>query len=417
MIRTLTIITVLTAALNISVVKAADWPQFRGPDRDGKSADTGLLKQWPESGPKLLWAKKGLGKGFASISIADGIVYTTGLKKKQGFVFAFDTGGNLIWKTPYGPEWKKCFSGARTTPTVDSGRLYVISGLGAVTCLDAKTGDLLWTVDAFKKFGGRYPDFGIAESPLIVDDKVICTPGGTDATIVALDKATGETVWTCKVEEQKAACCSPVLICRGGKSIVVTMLEDYVVGIDATTGQLLFKDAFDEYQDKADPINFVSPLYRDGMLYTTSGDNDGGAMYELSQDGSTLTRKWIDKTLDCHHGGVVQIGNYIYGANMKNCFAGNWVCLEWKTGKVMYEKKWKCKGSSIYADGMLYCYEEQSGNLALVKPSPEGFDIVSSFKVKLGNGRHIAQPAIADGKLFIRRGATLMAYDIKDNAP
>lgn len=413
--KNLTIITIAFAMLSASIVTAADWPQFRGSDRDGKTSETGLMKQWPEDGPKLLWAMKGIGKGFASISIAHGLIYTAGLQGKQGVIHAFDLDGNVVWKASYGPEWTKLFPGARTTPTIDSGRLFVISGTGNVLSFDAKTGKRLWSVAAFKKFDGQYNTLGITESPLVVEDMVICTPGGKIATIAALDAATGKTVWTCKIDEQKPACCSPVLICRGDRKIIVTMLEDYVVGVDARTGELLWKDPYADYQDKDSDINLVSPIYNDGMLYTTSGDNDGGAMFELSDDGTQVTRKWIDETLDCHHGGVVKIGNYVYGSNAKNIFTGNWVCLEWNTGKIMYEKKWRCKGSTIYADGKLYCYEEKDGNVALVNPSPNGFEIVSSFKVKLGNGRHLTQPAISDGTLYIRRGNTLMAYDIKDN--
>lgn len=402
--------------LSASVVTAADWPQFRGFNREGKSPETGLMKEWPENGPKLRWAVKGIGAGFAGISIADGLIYTSGLQKKQGVIHALDLDGKVVWKASYGPEWTKCFPGARTTPTIDSGRLFVISGTGNVVSLDAKTGEKIWAVDAFKKFQGQYNILGVTESPLVVEDKVICTPGGKVATIAALDAATGQTVWTCKIDNQKPACCSPVLICRGDRKIIVTMLQDDVVGLDARTGELLWKDPYADYQDKDSDINLVSPIYNDGMLYTTSGDNDGGAMFELNDDGSQITRKWIDETLDCQHGGVVKIGNYIYGANSKNIFTGNWVCLEWDTGKVMYENKWRCKGATIYADGMLYCYEEKNGNVALVNPSPKGFEIVSSFQVKLGKGRHLTQPAISDGTLYIRHGGTLMAYDIKDDS-
>jgi len=212
---------------------------------------------------------------------------------------------------------------------------------------------------------------------------------------------------------EKSCYCSPILVERGGTQLVVTMLDESVVAVDARTGKLLWQDKFLDYQEKAKNINPVSPIYYDGCVYTTSGYNDGGAMYQLSPDGTEAPRKWVDTTLDNHHGGVVVVDGYIYGANWKNNRDGNWICLDWDTGKVMYDHKWICKGSITYADGMLYCYEEKEGTVALVKASPAGFDIVSSFKVPLGDGKHWAHLVICDGRLYIRHGNVLMAYDIR----
>jgi len=192
------------------------------------------------------------------------------------------------------------------------------------------------------------------------------------------------------------------------------MTAKSVVGIDAENGKVLWQDKFKEYQRKPKAINPVTPIYYDGCIYATSGYDDGGAMLKLSPDGTKVTRKWVDTALDCHHGGVVLVDGYIYGANWDGNEAGNWLCLDWDTGKVMYEKEWLgSKGSITYADGMLYCYEEEEGTIALVKASPKGFDIVSSFKVTKGEDEHWGHPVIYNGRLYIRHGDTLMAYDIK----
>ena len=207
--------------------------------------------------------------------------------------------------------------------------------------------------------------------------------------------------------------CSPILVERGGFKIIVTMLGEHFVGIDASNGKTLWKDAFEDYQDDPDDINPVSPVYFNGSIYTTSGYDDGGALYDLSEDGLSITRRWTDETLDVHIGGVVLVDGYIYGANWENNSKGNWVCLEWETGKVMYEKKWINKGSIISADGMLYCYTEKKGEVGLVKANPKRFELISSFKLPLGDGQRWAHPAISDGRLYMRRGEALMVYDIK----
>jgi len=371
------------------------------------------MKKWPEGGPKLLWSIDGLGTGFSTVSIADGLLYTTGMVDREGILFAYDLQGNLKWKKSYGAEWRGSSPGVRTTPTVDRNRVYVMSGNGRVVSFDAKTGEEKWAVDTLKRFDGKNIRWGISESVLTDGNNLMCTPGGKDTTIVALNKMTGETVWTSKGLSEKPCYSSLILVERGGNRLVVNMTENSVVGVDADTGKVLWVDKFEEYQEKPKAINPVTPVYYNGCVYATSGYDDGGAMLELSPDGSKVSRKWVDTTLDCHHGGVVIVDGYIYGANWKNNRDGNWVCLDWDSGKVMYEKEWICKGSITYADGMLYCYEEKEGTVALVKASPDGFDIVSSFEVSKGSGEHWAHPVVCDGRLYIRHGDALMVYDIR----
>ena len=368
------------------------------------------MKEWPEGGPKLLWSAEGLGNGFSSVSIADGLIYATGIVDKEGILSVFDLQGNFKWKKPYGPEWTKSYPDSRCTPTVDEGNVYIISGMNAISCQDAKTGDVKWMVNTFEKFGGAYPRWGYAESPLIVGELVICTPGGKKATIVALDKNTGQTVWASKSIGEKSSYCSPRLVERGGKKLIVTMTENSIIGVDSKDGNILWRYDCKLYQGKPKDVNPNTPIYSDGRMYVTSGYGKGGAKLKLSEDGSKiLSQEWTNLTLDCHHGGVVLVDGYIYGTNM----GSNWVCLNWDSGEVMYQTKGIGKGSITYADGMLYCYGEKGGTMALVKATPEKFDIVSSFKVPMGTGQHWAHPVICDGRLYIRHGDALMAYDIK----
>jgi outer membrane protein assembly factor BamB len=392
---------------------AEDWPQWRGPERNGHSKEVNLLNSWPDGGPKLIWSKEGLGEGFSSVSVSDGRLYISGVVDEQEMLTAMDLEGTIQWQTIYGSFWEDSYSEARSTPTVDGDQIFVISGMGKLVCFDRLSGNIKWSVDTVEEFDGDYHRWGIAESPLIVDDMVISTPGGDDASVVAFNKNTGKLIWKTESLSEQANYCSPILIHSGGKKIIATQLTNYFVGINAADGSVLWQDEYEDYQDDPKDININTPLYHEGFIYITSGYDDGGAMYELSKDGTKITRKWIDQTLDVHVGGVVKVGEYIYGANWENNRMGNWVCLDWNTGKVMWEEEWNNKGSIITAEGMLYCYDEKRGNVALVRANPQKFDIVSSFKIPLGKGPHWAHPSISDGRLYIRHGEALMVYDIK----
>lgn len=387
-----------------SLCFSADWPQFRGPNRDGKSAETGLLKKWAKEGPPLLWSCEGLGQGYASVSVVKRTVYTTGILDNEGYLFAIDKKGKLLWKKEYGTEWTGGHPGTRTTPTVDGERLYLMSGHGRLVCFNRETSDLMWKVDTLEKYEGKNLRWGIGESVIIVDDRVICTPGGQDATVVALDKMTGKTLWTTKVLSELSAYCSPVMIERDGKSLLITMVEKSIVCIDPNNGEVLWQIP---HKPKYS-ISAVSPVYTDGLFYVSNGYGGGGRMFEISPDGSSYTEKWTDKALDCHHGGVVLVDGHIYGGSSK----GKWVCLELTSGNVKYESEGVGKGSVIYADGLLYCYGEK-GEVGLAKATPDGYQLTGSFTVLQGTDKHWAHPVISDGCLYIRHGDVLMAYDIK----
>ncbi len=390
----------------------AEWPQWLGPDRDGKSRETGLLKRWPQQGPLLVWSVEGLGEGYSTVSIAQGRLYTTGTINRQEVLFAFDLQGQPLWRKIYGPAWKGRYPEARTTPTVSDGRVYVTSGMGKVVCFDARRGEPLWAVNAAEQFDTKYDFWGIAESPLVVSNLVICTPSGTKAAMAGLDKKTGHTVWASHSLGEESNYCSPIGVPLKDRYLIVTMLKQSIIGVDAGNGELLWRIKYADYQPSPHGINPVSPVYHDGGFYTTSGYECGGALHQLSEDGRTVTRKWVDKVLDCHHGGVVFVDGCLYGSNFKGHFAGNWVCLDWNTGKVMSEQKWICKGSITYADGLLYCYEEREGTVGLVRPTPEKFEVISAFKVPKGTGPHWAHLVVCGGRLYLRHGSALMAYDI-----
>ena len=276
--------------------------------------------------------------------------------------------------------------------------------MGRLACYNAKSGQPIWHVDTLEKFKGKNIRWGIAESPLIDGEKVICTPGGQDATVAALNKMTGETIWTTKGLSQLSGYCSPLLVERGGTRLIITLVEKALVGIDADNGTVYWTVPHEVSYD----IQAVSPAYQDGLVYITNGYRHGSHGFQLSPDGKSIEKKWSEKSLDVHHGGVVLVDGNIHGASSN----GTWTCLDLATGKVEFTDKLVGKGSVIYVDGMLYGYGEK-GQVGLIKIKPDGYEMVSSFGVTKGGKEHWAHPAISDGRLYVRHGEALMCYDIK----
>ena len=390
-------------------VLGGDCPRFRGPACDGKFNETGLLKKWPDSGPKLAWSVTGLGQGYSSATVVNGTVYVTGMDdQNQGYLFAFGLDGSTKWKTNYGPELGKsgpARPGTRGTPTIDGDRIFVMSSFGKLITIEPTKGQVLKTIDLLERFGAEQAKFGFAECVLVDGQKVICTPGGPDASLAALNKKTGQTIWQTKGLSQPTGYCSARLIRRGGRRIIVTMLEKALVAIDPDTGKLLWQH---DYPQKYG-VQPNTPLYEDGMLYICSGARAGGQMLTLADDGLSTTPKWADKTLDCQMHGLVVVDGYIYGTAHSS---PTLVCLELKTGKVMWTTNDTGRGVVVFADGMLYVYSEK-GVMHLVRPNPKAFEPVSRFAISMGTGDHWAHPTIAHGRLYVRHGDALMAYDIK----
>lgn len=394
--------------------------EWRGYERSGIYNEENLLQSWKEQGPPVLWNATSIGKGYSSTIIVDSTIYVTGMKDSTDYVTALNNKGEILWQVPFGPSWNQSFNDTRCTPTYNNSKLYVISGLGTIACIDATKGNKIWTLNATEKFSGICGTWGVCESMLIVDDKLIFTPAGPKTTMVALNKENGSVVWTSESINDTGAYVSPKLINLGQKKIIVTALSNNLIGVDATNGKILWKYLYSKLKPEeslkvwpgAPQTNTITPLYKDGYLYITGGYNHVGAMFKLSDDANNIELIWTDTTLDCHHGGVVLLDGYIYGSNWIDNRNGNWCCIEWKTGKPIYDTKWFTKGSIISANNMLYCYDEK-GNLGLVKPNPLKFDLVSNFKVTYGTGPHWAHPVICKGILYIRHGDALIAYDIK----
>jgi outer membrane protein assembly factor BamB len=395
--------------------------QWRGVDRSGVYNETGLLKEWPAEGPVLLWSAEGIGKGYSSAVCDGSAVYVTGMKDSTDILTAISSEGKILWQTPFGPSWSGSFPETRTTPTVDGDFIYLVSGDGTVACIVKTDGKIKWSVKGLEKFDGRYGQWGVCESPLVAGNKVIYTPGGPKTTMVALDKNTGETVWQSASLNDTGSYVSPRLIHYGNKDIIVTVINKFLFGTDLSNGNILWSFDYGNYMSEkgvkiwpgAPKTNTITPLFSQGCLFITGGYNHVGVMFRLSDDAMGITKTWTDTVMDCHHGGVVLVDGYIYGSNWIDNSKGNWCCLDWKTGKLMWEEKWFTKGPVISADDMLYCLEEKSGNIGLVKPDPQKFTLVSSFKTSLGKGPWWAHPSVYKGILYVRHGDVLMAYDIR----
>ena len=389
--------------------------QWRGPDRNGKYPDRGLLQEWPEEGPGLVLKKAGLGMGYSTPVMVDGMIYIGGARDSLDYLIKMDLQGNIIWETAYGHIWKNTYPESRNTPTIEDGRIYIEGGMGTVACIDAASGAVLWSVNTHERFEGEFHRWGMAESLVVTGNGVISTPVGSRTAVVALDKTDGSLLWQTESVGGARSYVSPVLINHNGREMILVISSEDLIAVDPENGHVIWTfDIVSGHAPRGSRNNTVTPLYHDGCVFVTSGYDVDALMICLSEDGTEPSLKWSDGTLDVHHGGVVLVDGYLYGANWINNGTGNWVCQEWETGKVMYEEEWHNKGSIIYADGRLYLYEEKRGHVGLVEPTPEGFNLISSFRVEEGTGPHWAHPAIYDKKLFIRHGEVLLVYDIAE---
>jgi len=406
----MTIVSMLVVSVGLALVaQGADCPRFRGPAGDGQFAEMGLLRQWPEGGPKLAWSVDGLGPGYSSAVVVDGTIYVTGMNdQNEGQLYAFGLDGSRKWKTTYGPEFVKAGpapTGTRGTPTVDGDRVFVMTGFTKLVILDAKKGSVFKTVDLMEKFGSKPAQFGFAESVLVDGQNVICTPGGPDASLVALDRDSGAVLWQTKGLSQETGYCSARIVQHGGRRLVLTMLATGVVAVDAGTGEVVWQH---EYLHRA-RVQPNPPLYADGTVYVSSGMGLGSAMFSLAEIDPGAEPKWTDKTLDCQMQGTVLIDGCIYGTAQSA--KKGLVCLDWKTGKVLWNAPEVGMAVVTAADGMLYVYG-MDGAMRLVKPNPATYEPAGQFAVSRGTGEHWAHPTIANGRLYVRHGDALMSYEI-----
>ena len=387
--------------------EGAFWPRFHGPNGDNISPDTGLLKEWPRGGPELIWTTEGIGHGFSGVTIADDLIYTDGNIDEKTTVTAIDTDGRVRWQSGIGKAWTKSHPGSRGTPTIDGDRVYHESPLGEVACLDAKTGERVWGLNILEEFDADNIQWALAESVLVDGDRVICCPGGKKASVVALDKTSGETVWTARSTGDKAGYASATLAECQGLRMILTMTAKALIGVNADNGDLLFRH---EHVTKYD-VNALKPIYHDGHVFISSGYGSGSELLKLNVRGDKVTTDvvWTFKELDNHHGGVMLLDGYLYGASAR----GTWFCLDWKTGRKMYGEKGIGKGSVTYADGMLYMMNEKRG-VGLAEATPAGHTVVSQFEIPSGGEDPTwAHPVVCGGRLYLRHSNRLFAYDVR----
>ena len=392
------------------------WAQFHGPRRDNKSTEKNLLKQWPKDGPKLLWARRGIGKGYASVSISGGRIYTAGNIDGHTVITALNTDGKILWQAKNGPVDKRSYPGSRGTPTVDRGKVYHLAPDGAAICLDAETGKEIWALNVLERFKGENCTWGLSESLLIDGKNVICVVGGQQTSIVALDKDTGKTVWTSRSVGDKPGYASPILVEYGGLRQIVTAMSRSIVSVAADTGKLLWKFQHRVWLDE----NIMTPIYHDGHVFV-SGKGPGGTLLKLKVTGDNDTNKrcsvtpaWKNPKLDSLHGGVVLVDGYLFGHSTRG---SRLTCVEFKTGKTMYSAAHDAAGGKsaamTLADGMLYVQNDRN-TVYLAPAAPKAFKPVSKFDILPGgSGPLWAHPVVFGGRLYIRHDKILMAYDIR----
>jgi outer membrane protein assembly factor BamB len=396
-----------------ALVHAGDWPQWRGPGRDDVSTESGLLKKWPENGPPQVWVSRDAGLGYAGVAIQDGVLYTMGAEGDTEFAIAIDTSnGRQIWKTPIGEFLQNNWGGGpRGTPTVAGDNVVCISGKGALTCLARRNGNVAWSVE-MTELGGSIPNWGYTESPLVDGDRVICTPGGDQGTMACISLATGKKLWQSSGITSKAHYSSPIAVTHFGKPQYIQLTVDAVFGVDPATGAVLWQA---DWPGRTAVI--PTPIYRDGMVYVTSGYGVGCMLLKVSADNKVET-VYENKVMKNHHGGVLLLGDHLYG----HSDSVGIVCQDFKTGELVWsdDNKNRSKGAVTFADGMLYCLAEGSGDCVLAQASPNGWQEVSRFKLepqtqqRADRGKIWTHPVIANGKLYLRDQEIICCYDISE---
>ncbi|MFO1499827.1 MAG: PQQ-binding-like beta-propeller repeat protein [Verrucomicrobiota bacterium] len=438
LIQTLT--ATLCWSLLLSRAFGDDWPQWQGPDRNAISKETGLMQEWPKGGPPLAWKVKGIGGGYSAPSIAAGRIFGLSSRGNDEVVWALsEKDGQSQWTTPLGPAahggMPQGKEGTGCTPTVDGDRLYVVGLSGTLACLQVADGKILWQHSLTRDFGGRAPAWRYNESPLVDGDKLICTPGGDEALLVALDKLTGNTIWKAQwpsasnAEPERppggrggrggsgAAYSSAIAIEFGGERQYVQFTGKALVGVAASNGKLLWR-----YTRAANPmgINCSTPVYHDGMLFAASAYGAGGGLVKLAKDASggfKAEEVWFSRKMQNHHGGMIVVDGCLYGANGGN-EGGALVCLDFKTGNVLWDQRddperRAPKGSLALADGRLY-YRTEKGPVLLIEPNGKQYVERGRFDQPDRSEQPAwPHPVIANGKLFLRDQDVLLCYDLK----
>jgi outer membrane protein assembly factor BamB len=384
---------------------AADWPQWRGPHRDGISSESGLLESWPAGGPRHVWKTQGLGDGYSSFAVVGDRLYTQGQQGSQEFVLAFDTNtGKQLWKIPNGRAYQESRgNGPRGTPTTNGDRLYALAADGTLICLDAASGQRIWGLNLIDKFGGRVPTWGISESPLIDGDRVIVTPGGPGASVVALDKLKGDLLW--KSQSDPAGYSSPIAFDAGGSRKVVVFTAHGAIALDMKNGE--FQWRYDKVSNRT--ANIATPIVHDGYVFLSSDYGTGCALLKLTAGAKAVgaSEVYFNRDMRNHYTTSVLVGDYLYGFS-----SGILTAMKFLTGEVAWRDRSVGKGNVIYAEGNLYAFGED-GAVGLIQATPQGYKEKSRFEIRKGSYPTWTPPVIANGRLYLRDQDNLYCYNIK----
>ena len=375
-------------------------------DRTGiYSNEVGLMQSWPANGPQLLWHYDGLGDGYSSVAISYEKLYITGLFDEKGYLFVFDLSGKLLNKIMYANEWITNYIGSRSAPTIKDGKIYLYSGLGDLVCMDENSLKVIWKRNIFEDFESKNITWGTNESSLIIGEMIIATPGGKTHNLVALNKNTGELIWSSPGKGDLSAYCSPLYISDQDIPLIITITAENIIGIEASTGKLLWS-----FESKnRNSIHSNTPVYHNNMLLCTSVDK-GCTMLRLSNGGRKAEIVWELPEWDNMMGGLVKVGDYVYGSG-SGYKEKVWYCVNWETGEIIYKEPRFSGGVTIYADNRFYSYTDK-GEMALIDATHEKFEVMGLFPITMGTDQHWAHPVIYKGVLYIRHGDTLMAYKI-----
>lgn len=406
------ILVLVTVVVCHRVVAAAgaDWPQWRGPARTGISTETGLLQQWPPNGPPLAWSTRNLGTGFGSVAVAGDRLFVQGLRDGQSIVSAISVAdGRSLWSKALGPGGENSRgSGPRGTPTVDGDRVYVLSENGDLYCLKPD-GTELWKKNILREFGGQNLNWLLSESPLVDGDQLIVTPGGRNATMAALNKMTGATIWRSRGLSDEAAYASPIAadVVTGAEKVRVymTFTAEAAVGVRAIDGKPMFK-----YQQVANSTaNVATPIFFDNKVFFASNYDTGGALLGLrAENGEVRAQEiYFTREMQNHHGGMVLLDGYLYGFNNHIL-----TCLEFATGKLMWRHRSVGKGALTAADGRLYVMSEEH-KVGLVEVNPREYKEHGRFSLEDTGHYSWAHPVVSGGHLFVRNDTTLLKYDVR----
>ena len=398
---------------------AAEWTMFHGPDGQNRSPETGLLTSWQEGGPELLWKISGIGQGvsgYSSVTIQNSRLFTSGNREGRSIVYCFDLDGKKLWECDNGPAWAAArgYPGTRSTPTLDGDYVYDLSPLGQLTCITADKGEKVWSRNILTEFEGENIIWALAESIRIDGDRLYCAPGGKKGSFVALDKRTGETVWATPSLGENTSYASPIIFEQDGLRMIVTTYAKGIFGVHAENGELLFRFKHEQRYD----INCTRPIYHDGHLFLTNTYSQGGegavkVKLTVSEDNKvSLEEVWRNRDFDSLHDNVILLDGFLYGISYEYR-GGVFMCLDWKTGETKYESRSIGKGTSLtWAEGLLYLHTEQ-GDMMLVRPNPERFELISRFTLpEGGEGHHWAHPVVCGKRLYVRHGTFLYCYDI-----